>query len=70
VTVFDTADPSWATATFGPARYAVLSDRQTGVAGTSPLIGYVDFISDKTGSGGPFAITLSPTLGFLHLFIP
>ena len=70
IVVFDLADPSWATATFGPCRYAVLSDRQTGVAGTSPLIGYVDFVVDKTGGGGTFTVTLSATLGFLHIFMP
>jgi hypothetical protein len=70
IVVFDLADPSWAGATFGPARYAVLSDRQTGVAGTSPLIGFVDFISDRTGGGAAFGITLHATLGFLHIAIP
>lgn len=70
VTVLDAADPSWATATFGPCRYAVLSDRQTGVAATSPLIGYIDFGSDKTGGGGSFTITLHATLGFLYLMMP
>ncbi len=70
ITVFDLADPSWASATFGPARYAVLSDRTPGTAATQPLIGYIDFVSDKTGGGGAFTITLHSTLGFLHIFMP
>ncbi len=70
ITVLDAADPSWATATFGPCRYAVLSDRTPGTAATQPLIAYVDFGTDKTGGGGAFTINLHATLGFLHLLMP
>lgn len=67
---FTCSDPTWASATFGPCRYAVLSDRQTGVTTTEPLLCYVDFLSDKTGGGGSFTVNLSTTQGVLTYFIP
>lgn len=70
VTVLDAADPSWATATFGPCRYAVLSDRTAGASSAQPLIGYVDFGTDKTGGGGAFTINIHATMGFLYLMMP
>jgi hypothetical protein len=71
IVVFGCTDPTWAASfTAGPFRIAVLSDRQTGVAATSPLIGYIDFGVDKTGGGGAFTITLHTTLRALHFFMP
>lgn len=69
VIVFAISDPVWA-ATFnaGPFRYAVLSDRTSGSNATNPLLGYVDFGTDKTGQGGSFTINLHPQLRALHLF--
>lgn len=67
---FTCANPSWSTATFGPCRYAVLSDRSTGTAATEPLLCYVDFVTDKTGGGGTFQVTLNATQGVLTYFIP
>ncbi len=52
---FDATDSSWTTATI-TARGAVIY-KSTGVAGTSPLIAYVDFGTDKSSSGGTFTIT-------------
>ena len=67
---FTCANPSWASATFGPCRYAVLSDRSAGTAATQPLLGYVDFGSDKTGGGGTFQVTLNSVQGVLTFFLP
>lgn len=70
ITVLGVASPSWASASFGPCRYLVLSDRTAGTAATQPLIGYTDFVSDKTGGGGTFQVTVNGTLGYLYLLIP
>lgn len=66
ITVLGFTDPVWATATFGPARYAVLSNRTPVGAGAQPLLGLTDFGSDKTGTGGNFQITMHPALRALH----
>lgn len=52
---FHAADVVWSAPCTFTARRAVLF-KDTGVAGTSPLIGYIDFGVDKTGTGGIFAI--------------
>lgn len=70
VVVIGFTDPSWAAATFGPARYAVLSDRTPAGAGSQPLVGLIDFVTDRTGGGGAFAITMHPALRALHIMIP
>lgn len=54
VTKFDADDVSWTSSTI-TARYAVIYD-STGTAGTSALIGYVDFGSDQSSSSGTFSI--------------
>lgn len=53
-TTFDAADVTWSTSTI-TARYAIIY-RDTTVASTSPLIGYVDFGADVISSGGDFTI--------------
>lgn len=70
VMTFTCANPSWASATFGPCRYAVLSDRTSGSNATNPVLGYIDFGSDKTGGGGVFQITLNATQGVITYFQP
>lgn len=52
---FDAADVAWASSTI-TARYAVIYE-STGTAGTSALIGYVDFGADVSTTSGAFTIT-------------
>lgn len=61
---FDAADVTWSTSTI-TARGAVLY-RNTGTAGTSPLIAYFDFGSDQASSSGNFTITWNAE-GLLNL---
>lgn len=56
---------AWTSATL-TARYAVVY-KSTGTAGTSPLIGYVDFGGDEVVSSGTFSITWDPTDGVLKI---
>jgi len=53
----DAADTSWTSSTI-TARYAVIYV-DTGVASTSPLLGYVDFGGDESSSAGTFLIQWS-----------
>lgn len=53
--VFDADDVTWASSTI-TARGAVVY-KSTGTAGTSPLIAYIDFTTDKVSTGGDFKIT-------------
>lgn len=52
--VFDAADTEWSSATF-TCRYGILY-KSTGVAGTSPLIGYIDFDGNQSPSSQTFKI--------------
>ena len=54
---FDASDVTWAqnAAGFADARYAVIY-KSTGVASTSPLIGYIDFASDKGNVSGDLTL--------------
>lgn len=56
VATFDGVDTTWAASTITAAK-AVIYDAQTGVAGTSPLIGWVDFGGDVSTTSGEFKIT-------------
>lgn len=51
------ANVSWTTSTI-TARIAVIY-KDTGTAGTSPLIGYIDFGADVISSAGTFQITIN-----------
>lgn len=59
------AASSWTTATF-TCRYAIVY-KSTGSAGTSPLLGYVDFGGDETVTSGTFTITWDATDGVLKI---
>jgi len=52
--VFDAADTSWSSSTL-TARGAVIY-KSTGVASTSPLIGYIDFGTNRTSNVSTFQI--------------
>lgn len=54
VTTFTAANTTWSTSTI-TARYAVIY-KSTGTASTSALIGYIDFGSNQSSSGGNFTI--------------
>ena len=58
IIVLDADDVVWANATI-TARYAAIY-KDTGIATTSPLIGWVDFGADQSASGGNFTIQWSP----------
>lgn len=59
---WDAADPSWAASTI-TARYGVLYDRTPASDATRPLLGVIDFGTDKSTSSGTFAIAFD-ALGF------
>lgn len=67
VTTLDADDVQWASSTI-TARYAVIY-KDTGVAGTSPLIGYVDLESDQSSSNGNFNVNWNAS-GIYTLTVP
>lgn len=58
------ADVTWGTATF-TARIAVIR-KDTGVAGTSHVEGYINFGADQSPAGVDFTVKGDPTDGFLR----
>jgi len=54
----DADDSSWTSATMTDLRYAVIY-RNTGDAATSPLVGYVNFGSNKSLTDGTFTLNFS-----------
>lgn len=69
IIVLDAADVSQGSFTAGPFRYAVISDRTPGTAAAQPLVGLIDFVTDKTGGGGNLTLTFSAQ-GVLQVFVP
>lgn len=70
IIAFDAADTVWSSpSTFGPWRYGVLSDRTPGTAATQPLIGLIDYGTDKTALGGAVTEQWSDQ-GILQLLVP
>lgn len=70
IVVFDAADAVWSSpSTFGPWRYGVLSDRTPGSAAAQPLLGLIDYGSDKTAQGGAVTEQWSDQ-GILQVLIP
>lgn len=61
---FDAADVTWPASTI-TARGAVIY-KDTGVTTTSPLIAYIDFVTDKSSSNGDFTIQWNAS-GILQL---
>ena len=55
VLVLDAADVTWGSSTI-TARYAVLYNNTPATAGSKPLIGYVDLVSDQASNNGNFTI--------------
>jgi len=56
----DCDDPSWTGATLSGIRYAVVY-KDTGTSSTSPLICWMDFITDQSVAGSTFTIVLPGT---------
>lgn len=69
VLVLDAANPQWTTATFAGVRYLVLSERTSGTAASQPLLGYIDFVTDRTGQGGTFEVDFAAQ-GVLQIVVP
>lgn len=64
---FDADDTTWASSTI-TARYGIIY-KATGSAATSPLIGYLDFGSDKSTTGDTFYIQwATPATGAILYF--
>lgn len=64
VVVFDFADPAWTDSSI-TARGAVIY-KDTGTPSTSPLIAYLDFITDRQTIGVDFNIRINES-GFIEL---
>lgn len=54
-----TPDPRWDPATF-TCRYAVVR-KDTGTAGTSPIVGWIDFGANQSPAGVPFIVQIDAT---------
>src|SRR5262245_9529135 len=68
ITVLDCTDPSWSAATIANIKYAVYY-KDTGTAGTSPLLAVQDLDGPSSVTAGTFTIQL-PALGLFHFHTP
>lgn len=57
---FDAADVTWSAhaSGFSTGRYGIIY-KSTGTSSTSPLFGYIDFVSDKGNVGGDLSLVWS-----------
>lgn len=69
IIVFGASTVTQASFTAGPFRYGVISDRTAGSAATQPLLGLIDYGSDKTGGAGTFTQNFDAA-GVLQVFVP
>jgi len=60
----DCDDPTWGGATLSGIRYAVVY-KDTGTSSTSPLLCWMDFITDQSVSGSAFTIVM-PSTGLIQ----
>jgi len=67
VTTLDAANTTWSNSTI-TARYAVIY-KSTGTDSTSPLIGYIDFVENKSSSDGDFTLTYNAS-GIITFTVP
>jgi len=55
---------SWPSSTFiapNAARYGVIVDTSPGTAGTNPIVGIIDFVTDQSPTNGTLSVTWDPT---------
>jgi hypothetical protein len=60
IVIIDCDDPLWTTATITGIRYAVFY-KDTGSAATSPLISYIDFVTDQSVTANNLSIAIPVT---------
>lgn len=60
IVIIDCNDPLWTTATISGIRYAVFY-KDTGSAATSPLISYIDFVTDQSVTANNLSIAIPVT---------
>ena len=63
---FDADDTTWTATGTLTFRYGILY-KSTGTASTSPLIGYIDFVTDRSAINGETLYLQWPTAGILKL---
>ena len=53
---FDADDTSWPTSTISAIRYVIIY-KDTGTPSSSPLVGYIDLVTDHSSSADTFLLT-------------
>jgi hypothetical protein len=54
---FDADDTQWTNSTIRGARYAVIYNDSPATDATKPLLGYIDFVTDRSSNGTTFKIS-------------